>query len=169
MVIRTPSEYVGWLRGLVDGLDPSLNDMFDAAWEVFYIPVIPNDDNRAADGIVLRHRYQVETSVYLYLDDHCRILEFLIALSKRIDELTYDPENPNGHVRIFWCLIDNLKKPMTSYSYDDFVEVFSNITTRNYRKDGSGLGGLFPLRNPSKDQRNIEIWYQVMDWLREQL
>jgi hypothetical protein len=33
----------------------------------------------------------------------------------------------------------------------------------------SGYGGLFPLEEPKEDQRKVEIWYQMMAYLGENL
>ena len=44
-------------------------------------------------------------------------------------------------------------------------EAFQMINERSYAFDG--YGGLFPLRKPHQDQRNIEIWYQMQAYLME--
>ena len=31
----------------------------------------------------------------------------------------------------------------------------------------NGHGGLFPLKNPKKDQRKVEIWYQMTEYINE--
>ena len=36
---------------------------------------------------------------------------------------------------------------------------------RRYKR--SGEGGLFPLKNAAKDQRKVEIWYQLSSYLLE--
>lgn len=37
------------------------------------------------------------------------------------------------------------------------------VLERKY--DEFGNGGLFPLRSPSKDQRRVEIWYQLCEYI----
>ena len=39
------------------------------------------------------------------------------------------------------------------------------VITRSYYSDGQG--GLFPLMDPSSDQRKTEIWYQMAAYLLE--
>jgi hypothetical protein len=39
-----------------------------------------------------------------------------------------------------------------------------------YREyDADGTGGLFRTSNPNKDMRKEEIWYQMMEYLRNEL
>ena len=39
------------------------------------------------------------------------------------------------------------------------------LLERRYLEDGDG--GLFPLKCPRKDQRRVEIWYQMSAWVIE--
>lgn len=43
--------------------------------------------------------------------------------------------------------------------------VFKQLNSRYYKSDG--FGGLFPLSNPMGDQRYVEVWYQMMAYLAE--
>jgi hypothetical protein len=142
------------------------------AFVIRYEYSVPNDDNRAQDGLKLRDRFEYETSVKLPNLGECRILEFLIALAIRLNESVYDHENPNLEPVWFWILIVNLELD----EYDDgynfrrihtgIESIFRCLNNRLYNKDGTG-GGLFPLDNPSQDQRGVEVWYQMMAYLQE--
>jgi hypothetical protein len=46
---------------------------------------------------------------------------------------------------------------------EDILDIF---VERKY--DPNGYGGLFPLRCPKHDQREIEIWYQFNEYLEDQ-
>lgn len=156
--------YRAWLRGLVD--EPALSQgsvVFEAAWDIEYIPTVPNDVNRAHDGIDLRGRFVRETSSSLPAIGKCTMLEFLVALSIRLNESDYDPRYPNRVPLWFWTLIENLE--IRTASYDDCITAFNNINLRDYAEDG--YGGLFPLRKPRENQRNVEIWYQMNAYLLE--
>lgn len=73
----------------------------------------------------------------------------------------------------FWQMVKNLGL----YQYDDAsygsildagekVRMILNIfLNREYRY--SGEGGLFPLADPDRDQRDVEIWYQMNAYLQE--
>ena len=171
------NNYIHWLRGLVErNPGPSFNILFDAAWNTVYEFHIPNDDNRAEDGLKLRERFELESSLRLPDLGECRILEFLIALAIRLNESVYDHNNPDQTLYWFWELIKNLQLD----SYDDnypfgdifseipfgIEQVFARLNERLYAANG-GAGGLFPLEEPRADQRHVEVWYQMMAYLAE--
>jgi len=39
------------------------------------------------------------------------------------------------------------------------------VILRRYSK--TGKGGLFPLKHPKKDQTEVEIWYQMQQYVME--
>jgi hypothetical protein len=43
--------------------------------------------------------------------------------------------------------------------------ILERVKNRDYETDGHG--GLFPLRNPPEDQRQVELWYQMGHWMAE--
>lgn len=168
-----PTErYQNWLRDLVEKPSPFYQILFDMAWETPYEWFVPNDDNRAEDGLNLRNRFELETSIKLPNLGDCRMLEFLIALAIRMNEATYQYDDPNKIAYWFWQLVSNMHMDRFDdfYSYyrirDDIAEGFERLNARKYHYDGSN-GGLFPLENPVEDQREVEIWYQMMAYLQE--
>jgi hypothetical protein len=64
------------------------------------------------------------------------------------------------------------------YNYDDSYDfgeihcdiqnIFIRLNRREYDSDG-GNGGLFPLNEPNEDQRDVEVWYQMMAYLQERV
>jgi len=167
-------EYRQWLRELVD--HPAFSTFgvfFDVAWETRFVATIPNDDNRAADGLALRQLFEEESSVTLPWLGECRILEFLVALSKRLSIAVYAAGEPDTTASWFWRIVLNLYE-RTPFRYKTYAEEFHAITkmldrfnNRKYMADGRG--GLFPLIYPSQDQREVEIWYQMQAYLRENM
>ncbi len=166
------NKYNRWLRGLVENPGPSYDILFDIAWITHYEYSVPNDDNRAQDGLMLRSRFEYETSIKLPDLGECRILEFLIALAIRLNESIYDHENPNLEAYWFWILIGSLELDEYDDSYDftlihgEIQDIFMRLNKREYDSDG-GNGGLFPLADPVQDQRGVEVWYQMMAYLQE--
>ena len=72
----------------------------------------------------------------------------------------------------FWRLVSNLglyrctDDKWYAMNGEFFVDdAVCRVNDRLYNADGSG--GLFPLRQASKDQRAVEIWYQMQAWLLE--
>ena len=145
-----------------------------------FYAVVPHDENRALDGIELREDYLGEMNLPEYccadIDGDCSVFEMLIGLAKRIGFETRNPTDlrmKSDRVGYwFWEMIDNLGlMGFDDESYyeldgedavDDILEV---LLRREYRS--SGLGGLFPLRRASEDQRDVEIWYQMSAYLNE--
>ncbi len=135
---------------------------------------IPTDANRAKDGLMLRDRYANETGDYLLYSDKaepCSILEMLVALSIRIEEDIMAEPGDEHPEKWFWEMLDNLGltriaslRPMAENEYEKVIEVWLK---RKYMDNGQG--GLFPLKNPSKDQRLVSIWDQMNFYLNEKL
>lgn len=132
-----------------------------------FVPILPNDDNREADGLSLRDEFE---TLYAREDypGGCTCLEMLIALARRVSFQTLsltDDDDQNRASMFFWILIKNLKLSPNVSMYTNNSIILDNFILRQYSMDGDG--GLFPLRNSLEDQRNVEIWYQMMAWVSE--
>lgn len=130
---------------------------------------VPNDDNRTEDGKDLRHEFLTLTTTgcdQLWLEQDCSMLEMLIALSRRVEF-----ESAQSSYHWFWTMLENLNlRVYTDIVYDDEVEMIvekaiTAVIDRRYRSNGNG--GLFPLKRPPRDQRSVEIWYQMSSYLLE--
>ena len=140
-----------------------------------FIWTIPNDRNRAIDGMDLRKRFcdeseQDYTRVGLYLNDYCSVLEMMVALACRCENsIMDDPDSGDRTGQWFWHMITNMNlKDMTDDHYvrravGNAVDI---LLERKYGPDGSD-GGLFILQNPRRDLRRVEIWYQMCWWISE--
>ena len=125
---------------------------------------IKHDGDRAEDGHYLRSEFGSDIDIPVY----CSVLEMMIALAIRCDEIIYDPEYGDRVGLIFWCMVDNLGlTEMDKFNFDkDFCdEVITTFLKRRYLRDGRG--GLFVTRNPKIDMRKSEIWYQMGTWIEE--
>lgn len=133
-----------------------------------FVWFIPNDDNRAEDGRDLRCEFldqeQIEDVDEGWMELGCSVLEMLIGLSRRLS--FEDDREPRVW---FWCLIDNiglLEQTDNSRTPAEHVdEILNKVIWRTYKP--SGRGGLFPLRRAERDQREVEIWYQLSAYLLE--
>lgn len=136
---------------------------------------IPMDGNREADGIDLRYRFGYENSyneslIASYLDNRpCSVLEMMIALAIRCEEnIMEDPEIGDRSGRWLWDMIVNLGlEDMNDTRFDEryVEEVVDRFLNRKYKKNGEG--GLFKVRNPRRDMRTADIWYQMCWYLDE--
>lgn len=173
--MNTPLDelYLTWLYSQV--CDVELKNPFRTYWNLFrtlyhkeFIWLVPNDDNRAEDGRLLRVEFLDNSGITgedpNWMELGCSMLEMLIALARRLS--FEDDATPSAW---FWRLLENLGLEI----YNDRVgvpgplvdEILDRVIMRTYDSDGSG--GLFPLKNPSEDQRNVEIWYQLSAYLLE--
>lgn len=133
---------------------------------------IPNDDNRIMDGVDLRHEFihlhKIEDPGSIWLEMGCSMLEMLIALSRRA---SYQAEGT--HDEWFWRFMENLDLRKCSDSYymdnpdawNEVNDILDRLNDRTYKRNGKG--GLFPVRDSRRDQRKIEIWYQLAAYLLE--
>lgn len=166
--------YFNWLYELV--ADPSIAAPSRTFWNLMhhmytkeYLWMIPNDDNRLEDGRFLRDEFcddlDLDDLDPSWLNLGCSMLEMLIALSRRLSFLA------EGEPRAwFWHLIDNLGIRISDrrrFPEEQVEEVLNAVIYRTYNSDGSG--GLFPLRNPKRDQRDTEVWSQLNAYLLERV
>ena len=129
---------------------------------------IPNDANRAEDGINLRYRFVIARDYYDVdyrydlVGGPCTMLEMVAALALRCEEtLMDDPTIGNRTSQWFWSMIVNLGLgDMYDENYDEIYveEVVTRFLRREYDPDGNG--GLFTIRNCPTDLRKVPIWYQ---------
>lgn len=135
-----------------------------------FIWLIPNDDNRAADGRDLRylffHEEHIEDPDPIWNSLGCSMMEMLVALSLR---LSFETEGePQAW---FWELMENIDIGMqwsSDKNYDEIKakkidDALNCVIWRTYAP--SGAGGLFPLPVAKEDQRVVEIWYQLSAYL----
>lgn len=165
--------YLKWLYSQTGST--KLKNPSKTYWSLFrllytkqFIWFIPNDDNRSEDGKDLRYEFidaeQIENVDIDWMDLGCSMLELLIGLSRR---LSFEAE---GEPRVwFWHLIRNIGLDIYTDNVpiptEEVDEQLNQIIWRTYEPDG--LGGLFPLKWPEMDQRDIEIWYQMSGYILE--
>jgi hypothetical protein len=133
---------------------------------------VPNDDNRSADGKELRREF-IEEQQDLKVHD-CRewlsldasIFEMIVALCDRCEFIA--PLTVKIWFEIFLNnlgLCDYRDNELALKNRPKVRHALRKLNSRTYK--GNGVGGLFPLKNPSQDQRNVEIWYQMAKYLDE--
>lgn len=136
------------------------------------------DKNRIYDGEKLRDKWiEVEAELgHEYfpsqLDFPCSVLEVMIGLSLRIEEdVMQDPDRGDRTRFWFWQMIHNLgfddfdDRNITESKLDEIYVRVHNMLERNY--DKFGHGSLWPVEHPREDMREIDIWYQMHEFLRE--
>ena len=168
--------YFNWLCTQVGALgdrDPA-NSYILLAEQLFkksFDDSTPNDYNRALDGKDFRTEFLEETGAIAdqeWLDLDSSIFEMMIGLARRLSFST------DWEIDVcFWLLITNLE--LEKYSDERFNDgvvkavdfVLDTVNDRSY--ESNGRGGLFPLKDPRNDQREIEIWYQMSAYILENI
>ena len=168
-------QYFLWLLEDLDineGTDGLFEDHYETLLMLFETDFrwsIEKDWNRVYDGLELRKWYFKETGYEVDSDEKCSILEVLIGLSRRISEdILGDEDNKNLKKHWFWTWFYNLGLMNFSGRNFDKIEVAGRLAVwlnRDFNYDG--LGSPFPLVEPPCDQRECEIWKQVMLYLAE--
>lgn len=173
-------KYFAWLYrkiGAVTNRNPERGhwELAKRLYKTEFVYFVPNDGNRAADGIALReeffdkHPNLVWNEAWMNLE--CSMLEMLIGLSRRANFHTDDGALSGGVGGWFWELMGNVN--LSQYTdaiwskqcLEETDRVLRRINERTYNTNG--WGGLFPLVQPEHDQRKVELWYQMSSYLIE--
>jgi hypothetical protein len=133
---------------------------------------VPNDDNRLYDGLDVRQEFIDDNEggdvPGYWLAEPCSFLEMVIALSRRMAfQTTLEADY------WFWNIMENLElRQFVDEIYDEDVmlkveSTLQCVMKRTFMADGRG--GMFPLRHPGNDQRDVEIWYQMSQYILENI
>lgn len=197
-------EYFLWLYTIVysDDMSPfqihNGLEYFDLFETLFNIPFhwpesIPNDENRAIEGLQLRQLFVENGGFYNDVENipasgerlvhsPCSTLEMMIALAKKIEEnIMYNPEEGDRTSLWFWDMIRNLWKSIDHYTdisvlsdgcfnendRDSIIHTVNNWYDRLVSSDG--IGSPFPLQKQDQKQDLQEIWYQMLNYYNENM
>jgi hypothetical protein len=168
--------YIEWLYqgdiGAVRNRNPH-RSFWKLARKLYSTPFtwsIRNDENRAADGIELRGEFldavgaDIVDESWMALD--ASVLEVLIGIARRVSF-----ESFGAPAEWFWKFLMNLglngyTDAVWSMAIEREVDqIIYNFVHRQYEYDGTG--SIFPLRDPEKDQRELEIWAQMSAYILE--
>lgn len=155
----------------------SYRDLLEHMNSTEFVPFHPMDENRIDDGVELRYRFGREegfpdAEISCNLDNReCSVLEIMVSLAIRMEEtITSDPDYGNRTGLWFWSMVESMRlMDMDDSQFD--AETVDRVLDRMIRREyaSNGRGGLFTVQNPREDMRNVEIWYQMMWWLTENL
>ena len=178
--------YLEWLESftiderLSDDRRPSYRYLIRKLWDIPFHGAIGNDKDRGEEGLELRARYnrilakkagdgEFVTPDVCDIYGECRVLEMLIALSMRMYDLMQDMGVYNSVSRWFWEIMhnvgfDELDDSMYDESDGDIVveSMVHDILDLRERKSGRPGGWFYVM-----DWREIEIWYQMHEYLKQ--
>lgn len=127
------------------------------------------DDNRLADGMELRaefaHSHHNASRTGMNHLGPCSFIEVLIGLSRRLAFVAGGTAPRwawqllvNLHLDQMWDHLSGSKSRMASHIMDVVIQ-------RDYAPNGDG--GFFPLAWADRDQRQVELWYQLNAYVEE--
>lgn len=178
--VEIQQKYFDWLCDRVNRRDIGEDHCFllSCLFEIEYYYLVPNDENRAADGKRLREvfseleGYNNDILEYL-IHKPTTVLEVIIGLAERMDYILIDRRSKGCKVsRWFWEMIANLglipfhpNDPNAEEKKKENLILVETWLERAYAP--SGKGGLFPLKNAVENQQEVELWYQMQAYVQE--
>lgn len=167
--------YYRWLCDMVcykkgTGYDSLLNKLHDTPFTYLKTnTILSRDSCREDDGLDLRKDYINDNKTNIeYIEGECSVLEMLIALSRRIDDLCIDALDDSNIDRWFWRLISNLHLDIyddNNYNEEKVDKILDTFMRRKY--DRHGVGSLFPIPKYEGDMRKNDISMQMHHYLNK--
>lgn len=169
-------DYYEWLLDIID--IPGTYDvkdysiLLDYLFKKEFIWSVDRDENREEAGLDLRYEFLYDNKMEEYYEDiekPCSVLEMMIALSIDWEQnIMYEPEFGDRTNVWFWVLITNLDLVYQKNTSFNIFLVENAVNRCLYREYGNdGVGGFFPLKHPKRDQKYLENWYQLEDFVLE--
>lgn len=154
-----------------------LGQLFDTE----FVVLVPHDDNRAEDGILLRDIYADNIGgpqglSFLAVEGRrvelgealdptwCSVLEMMIGVAYRMENELAQGDDAKSMAECFEQLVVNLELihlDDTRFSSKVVSSRLSNLIGRTYGPNGKC--SLFPIKG--RDWSQVEIWYQMSEWL----
>lgn len=179
--------YLVWLLNLVNADNykgKSYIKLCSLLNKIPFEPIMKLDINRNSDvQSLLRETYIQSQSDWYRLNEQfddlidlptwpVSFLELIISLAMRIDLDFMREINGIDNTRIyFWILVRNLgflSFDDDNWNEDSIISVVNRLNIVQERKyDFNGNGGLFPLENTEIDQRNVQIWNQLCQFVSQ--
>jgi hypothetical protein len=170
---RIKSDYFEWMYEMVCGkrFAPGMTyrKLLTFLHDAEFVYFVPYDENRAEDGIALRYRYCLVhdcTELEWCLTGPCSMLEMMLALALKCEELMDNMSIGDRTAQWFWNMITNMGLgSMNDTNYNEWLvnDVITIVLNREYEPDGRG--GLFHVRGWDRDMRTAEIWHQLMAYI----
>lgn len=152
------------------------SQLFDILHSTEFVWKLPMDSNRGSDGRHLRVLYEDISNTSMDVEEleyPCSFLEMLIALAETMNSVVYQPGTGKDAKYWLWLMLDNIGLGDCDDIWFDetanpssFVQNrIDDVMLRRYSPNGEG--GIFPLYEPKQDQRDVELWYQLNNYVIE--
>lgn len=168
---RLWNKYLDWiLEKYLKIHQPKYRLLMEILHNTPFVYVIDRDINRADDGLYLRndfYEYMNLDENFMFGREAC-VLEVLAALAYRMEtEYVGDPEDPKVG-KIFCEFVKNLG--LNRFTNDRMdADLVAKIVKKWMMRDIKFHGecGIFPLKITNRDQRSLELWSQMQEYITE--
>jgi len=173
-------DYFIWLCELVNVDLDRYSELCYRLHDSDFVWCLELDSNRGVDGLRLRDEYceanrYFNTDWVMLMEKPCSVLEALVALARTMDDMLLDEESPDRVPIWFWEMVSNLglkrytnERLLGRIDDDDEKDIqFILLRWMNREFDSDGRGSIFPLKNPTHDQRERSIIHQMNDYVLE--
>ena len=157
--------YLGWLGTQIRFDADQYQGLLEIMLSKEFVWLVPNDDNRIADGLEIRQQFEHETRGRVCYRGPCSVLEVLLGISRRLEFMAGGDAAGWAYTLLENLELHKIKDPVGPRKSIRADEILETLIWRNYEPDGTG--GFFPLAWPPEDQTKIEIWYQMAQYVEE--
>ena len=189
-VIHQPLTYFNWLLEKVEneyepGGAGSHRLLLRKLYEIEFYATLERDNDRLYDGLDMRNGYDnyiQEGFGYFVGKDYilteaqrnapCSVLEMMVGMCEYFENHVMSNDiYGNRFGKWFWMMLENagltfLNDASYTHEADDYIaSVIRRICDRRYEANGDG--SFFPLRNPKRDMRTVDLWYQLQWYVTE--
>lgn len=163
-------DYYQWLIDLLGDEDLRLDyqKLLRKLFDTEFTWTVDFDRNRAQDGLYLREIFTRDTTWPIDFDKPCSVLEMMIALAMRCEDLIYDPDVTDSVVETFKDMLYNLSLDLMDDSH--YIESRVNYILKkflNREYDSHGNGSIFCVGSCVQDFRVMDLWWQANAFLDE--
>lgn len=152
------------------------NALINTLADIPFTYIHPMDENRYNDAISMRKEFEGVTESDLstspgYIDQPT-VFEVIAALANRCERQLMRNVQLGDRTKLwFYEMLTNLDVLKWDFEHlryeykDDVYQKVNRWMKREIEKDGTG--GLFPLKHPRTNQKNEQLWNQMMAYLQE--
>lgn len=175
--------YFEWITTVVmpdRGIRKSYFRLLEELNNIPFTYINPLDQNRDVDGKNLIYHFSYRSGIpnnvieeNIVQREHSTVLEVMVSLAFKIEEeIMSDPRYGDRTAQWFMLMLDNLglsyySDQVWSYGVSDMQvrEIISRFLNRDIQPNGEG--GLFIVRRPYSDMRDVDLWTQANWYISE--
>lgn len=172
-------DYFLWLCALVNADMERYSELLWHLMDADFYYILELDESRSVEGLALRETFYNRDKTcdwVMFWDKPCSVLEALIALAQRMNDALMDEIEADRTRVWFWMMVKNLG--LKQFDNEKFAEnpmnclckidgIVANWLNRTFELDG--FGSVFPLDEPTRDQRRLSLVYQMYDYIFEKI